>query len=71
MKPKDLEELILDLVGPGEASPFEISGELCDVHPSDMTRELIVKLVYEGKLEVTRDFNVRIPRVALSNPQDS
>ena len=71
MKPHDLEELILDLVGPGEASPFEIAGELCDVSPGTRTRELIVKLIYDGRLEVTRDFNVRIPRVAVvPNPED-
>jgi len=60
MKPQDLENLILDLIGPGEASPFELASEICDLVPSDRTRDLIAEMVMDGRLKLTRDFTVRL-----------
>jgi len=65
----DLEERILDIVGSGEASPFEIAAELCDLVPSATTRAEILSMILCEKLEITEHRNVRIP-TAIPNPED-
>lgn len=57
----NLEELIFDIVGVGEASPFEIAEELTDVSPSNKTRELVVDMVVRKLLVMDSNLNVRLP----------
>jgi hypothetical protein len=61
MSDSQLEELIYELVGPGEASPFELAGEICDVSPSNKTRKKIAEMVSDRKLDLTEEFFVRLP----------
>lgn len=61
MTQSEIEELILDLVGPRSASPFEIAEEICDVVPSNMVRTYIVQMVLDRKLIMDCDLNVSLP----------
>jgi hypothetical protein len=62
----EIQELILDIVGSGEASPYEIAAELCDLAPRAEIIQVINRMIVSQTLVLTEDLFVRIPS-AVSN----
>lgn len=71
MKPEELRELILDIVGAKAISPVEIASDLFDVVPRERIQLQINELLWSGQLQLTEENFVRIPiAVCIADNQD-